>query len=168
MNQILRDIESTSIFKKLIKNDTYPVDISGLVFVAKNALIASLNNEKKKPVMVVTYNEIQAHKLYQNLKFFTDRVFLLPKKEIIAYDYVAESKDLPYERIEALNSVITKKNITIKNTPDNCKLLINSIILQLKTTPIFVQSIIPCNIETKSIRVNKYPHPSKTLFNPFE
>ncbi len=30
---------------------------------------------------------------------------LIPKREIVTYDYVAESKDLPYERIEALNKI---------------------------------------------------------------
>ena len=29
----------------------------------------------------------------------------MPKKEIVTYDYVAESKDLPYERIETLNKM---------------------------------------------------------------
>lgn len=30
---------------------------------------------------------------------------LIPKREIVTYDYIAESKDLPYERIEALNKI---------------------------------------------------------------
>ena len=30
---------------------------------------------------------------------------IIPKREIVTYDYVAESKDLPYERIEALNKI---------------------------------------------------------------
>ena len=74
MNYILRDIKNTSVFKEVIKKDNYPVEISGLVFVAKNALIANLNNEKKKPVMVVTYNEIQAQNMIKNLSYFIDDV----------------------------------------------------------------------------------------------
>ena len=109
MNQILRDIESTSIFKKLIKNDTYPVDISGLVFVAKNALIAGLNNEKKKPVMVVTYNEIQAQNMIKNLSYFIDDVVLFPKKEIAIYDFDAQSNEIEYQRIDVLKKLKNNK-----------------------------------------------------------
>ena len=39
--------------------------------------------------------------------FDTENVVLFPKKEIVTYDYVAESKDLPYQRIEALNKILT-------------------------------------------------------------
>ena len=39
------------------------------------------------------------------IKYFTDKIIYLPKKEIVTYDYVAESKDLPYERIETLNKM---------------------------------------------------------------
>ena len=41
----------------------------------------------------------------KDIKYFTDKVYYLPKKEIVTYDYVAESKDLPYERIETLNKM---------------------------------------------------------------
>jgi len=66
---------------------------------------------------LVTYNEIQAQKLYKDLSFFTDKVYFLPKKEIITYDYVAESKNLPYERIEVLNKIYeNQKSIIIAST----------------------------------------------------
>ena len=52
MNYILRDIKNTSVFKEVIKKDNYPVEISGLVFVAKNALIANLNNGTQLQKMV--------------------------------------------------------------------------------------------------------------------
>ena len=30
---------------------------------------------------------------------------LTPKKEIVTYEYIAESKEIPYQRIEALNHI---------------------------------------------------------------
>ena len=41
---------------------------------------------------------------------------LFPKKEIVTYDYIAESKDLPYKRIEALNEIKNKKNLIVVTT----------------------------------------------------
>ena len=45
--------------------------------------------------------------MYSNI--FTSKVVFIPKKEIVTYDYIAESKELPYERIEALNKLQQNK-----------------------------------------------------------
>ena len=79
--------------------------------------IADATNEfGKQPICILTYNEIQAKKIYEDLKYFTDKVVLFPKKEIVTYDYIAESKDLPYQRIEALNEIKSKKNLIVVTT----------------------------------------------------
>ncbi len=76
----------------------------------------AINEFGKQPICILTYNEIQAKKIYEDLKYFTDKVVLFPKKEIVAYDYIAESKDLPYQRIEALNEIKSKKNLIVVTT----------------------------------------------------
>mgnify|MGYP005981531783 CR=1 FL=1 len=48
-------------------------------------------------------------KLLNDLKYFTTNVDYFPKREIVAYDYEAESKDVPYERIEVLNKIKQNK-----------------------------------------------------------
>ena len=68
-------------------------------------MLAATKEFVKKPICIITYNEIQARKIVEDLNYFTDKVIYLPKKEIVTYDYIAESKDLPYERIEALNKI---------------------------------------------------------------
>ena len=45
----------------------------------------------------------------------------LPKKEIITYDYVAESKNLPYERIEILNKIYKKQKLIIVTSVETIK-----------------------------------------------
>ena len=116
MNLLLKELEKSLKYKDFleqIKNKKSPVEISGLTDVLNSEILSSTLESLKRPIFIITYNEIQAHKLYQNLKFFTDKVFLLPKKEIIAYDYVAESKDLPYERIDVLNRIYNEENMII-------------------------------------------------------
>ena len=39
-----------------------------------------------------------------------------PKKEILAYDYLTESKDSLFERIEVLNNIVNKKTKIIVTT----------------------------------------------------
>ena len=108
MNTILGDLGKSQKFIDLLKQleeKQSPIEISGLTDVGMIQLASTINEFSKKPICILTYNEIQAKKIYEDLKYFTDKVVLFPKKEIVTYDYVAESKDLPYERIETLNKM---------------------------------------------------------------
>ena len=119
MNTILGELGKLDKFKNLlaeIENKTSPLAITGLNGVGMVEIISSINQFSKKPILLVTYNEIQAKKIYEDIKYFQDKVVFFPKKEIVTYDYIAESKDLPYKRIEALNKIVSKKNLVIVTT----------------------------------------------------
>lgn len=119
MNTILGELGKSPKFidfMKQIENKRSPIVISGLSDVGMIQILASIHEFRKKPICIITYNEIQAKKLYEDIKYFTDKVFLFPKKEIVTYDYIAESKDLPYQRIETLNEIQTKKNQIVVTT----------------------------------------------------
>jgi len=119
MNTILGELGKSSKFceyVKSIENKKSPIAISGLTDVGMVQMIAATKEFVKKPICIITYNEIQARKIVEDLKYFTDKVIYLPKKEIVTYDYIAESKDLPYERIEALNKIQELKTGIIVTT----------------------------------------------------
>ena len=116
MNLLLKELEKSfkyNDFLQQLKNKKSPVEISGLADVLNSEILASVLENLNRPLFVITYNEIQAQKLYQNIKFFTDKVDFLPKKEIVTYDYIAESKDLPYERIGVLNKIYENQQIIV-------------------------------------------------------
>lgn len=119
MNTIIGEIGKSAKFIDLLKQiegKTSPVAISGLTDVGMVQIASAINEFGKKPVCIITYNEIQAKKIYEDISYFTDKVVLFPKKEIVTYDYVAESKELPYQRIEALNEIKSKKNLMVVTT----------------------------------------------------
>ena len=119
MNTIIGELGKSPKFVSLVKNienTKSPIEISGLTDVAETSIIAGINEFTKRPVLLVTYNEVQARKLAENIKYFTEKVYVYPKKEILTYDYVAESKDLPYERIDVLNKIYDNKNIIVVTT----------------------------------------------------
>ena len=119
MNTIIGELGKSPKFVSLIKNienTKSPIEISGLTDVGETGIIAGINEFTKRPIILVTYNEIQAKNLAENIRYFTDKVYVFPKKEILTYDYIAESKDLPYERIDVLNKIYDNKNIIIVTT----------------------------------------------------
>ena len=116
MNTILEELNKSNKFKglqKQIENKKSPIAISGLTCLSEAMCICKVTEDLKKPTIIITYNEVQAKNLVNDFKFFTDKVVFFPKKEIVTYDYLAESKNLPYERIEVLNKIYENKNFII-------------------------------------------------------
>ena len=121
MNTILGELGKNPKFCEYIKkieNQKSPIVISGLTDVGMSQMISATKEFIKRPICVITYNEIQARKIVDDLSYFTDKVIYLPKKEIVTYDYVAESKDLPYQRIEALNKIQEMKTGIVVTTAE--------------------------------------------------
>lgn len=111
MNFLITTLEENKKFQELTKqiSKTGPIAISGLVDVEKLHVLAGIFNETKRPMVLVTYNEIQARKLYQDLKKLIKQTYFFPKKEITSYDYVAQSKEIEYKRIDVLNKMYLAK-----------------------------------------------------------
>ena len=119
MNTILGELGKNLKFKEYIQNienQKSPIAISGLTDVGMVQMLSATKEFAKKPICIITYNEIQARKIVEDLKYFTDKIIYIPKKEIVTYDYIAESKDLPYERIEALNQIQEMKTGIVVTT----------------------------------------------------
>ncbi len=112
MNDIVKVLPNYKKFNSYIddiKNKISPVMLSGLTDVAKVHFAYSTHFYTEKPICIVTYNELQAKKIVEDLKYFTDNVFYFPKREIMVYDYIAENSDIAFERIKCLNNINSKK-----------------------------------------------------------
>lgn len=119
MNIIIEKLLQSTKFKdylKDIENKISPIILSGLTDVGMSQFVSATKKHTNKPVLLITYNELQAKKIYDDIKNFDKEVIYFPKKEILTYDYIAESKDLPYERIEALLKIKNNPNCTVITT----------------------------------------------------
>ena len=117
MNILTDELQNSKKFSEVInhiKTTKSPISLSGLSDMGKIQTIAALNNGLNKNICVITYNQIQAKRLLKDMAYFTSKTAIFPKKELVTYDYIAESKELPYERIEVLNNIRSNKtNIVI-------------------------------------------------------
>ena len=112
MNIIIKELENLDKFSEYItkiEKKISPIVLSGLSSAGKIQLIEASKQYSNKNICLVTYNEIQAKNIVKDLKYFSNNVVFFPKKEIASYDYVAESKDLPYERIDTLNKIFEQE-----------------------------------------------------------
>ena len=119
MNEIIKVLPNFKKFNDYINNvkkQTSPIMLSGLTDVSKTHFAYSTFFYAEKPICIITYNEMQAKKILKDLKYFSDNVVYFPKREILAYDYLAESKDIIYDRINCLNNIYDEKAKVIVTT----------------------------------------------------
>ncbi len=108
MNILTSELENSEKFSEIInhiKTKENPISLSGLSDMGKIQVISALREGLNRKICIITYNQIQAKRLLKDLEYYTTKAAIFPKKEFVTYDYIAESKDLPYERIEVLNEI---------------------------------------------------------------
>ena len=119
MNSLISILEKKDKFKAYIedvKKGVNPMMLSGLTDSGKVHLSYATKIFSEKPICLVTYNEIQARKLANGLRYYDKDVCYFPKREIVTYDYLAESKDLLNQRIDCLNKIKSGKGKIIVTT----------------------------------------------------
>ena len=123
MNSLINILEKYDKFNSYIKDvkqGVNPIMLSGLTDSGKIHLSYATKMYTDRPICIVTYNELQARKLIKDLNYYTEDVYYFPKREIVTYDYLAESKDALNERIECLNNIQNKKAKVIVTTIEAC------------------------------------------------
>ena len=119
MNELYKDLQQSQKFIEIIssiENKKGPITISGLSDVGEIQFISAIKDSIKRKLCIVTYNELQAKRIVKDLKYFYEDVYFFPKREIATYDYLVESKELPYERIEILNKINQNADIIVVTT----------------------------------------------------
>ncbi len=114
--KVVPNVKKFNSYFSDVKNKVSPIMLSGLTDSGKIHLAYSTAFYSEKPICIITYNELQAKKLVKDLEFFTDKIDVFTKREIFAYDYLAESKDSLYERISTLNNIVNKKTKVVVTT----------------------------------------------------
>ncbi len=102
--KLLNNEQFNSYIKKA-QNKISPIYLLGLTDVSKSYIAGTTIKLIKRPICIITYNELQAKEIFKNCKYFSKNTVLFPKKEITTYEIEAQSKDLLYERIEAINKM---------------------------------------------------------------
>ena len=69
-----------------VAKSNFPINISGLSESAKAHFVYATKFYTNRPVVVLTYNEIELKKIQKDLEFFDDdEILLFPKREMLYY-----------------------------------------------------------------------------------
>ena len=116
LNKVVPNVKKYNDYLFEVKKKTSPMMISGLTDVGKVHMAYSTRFYSEKPICIITYNDMQARKLVKDLSFFGENVYFFPKREIISFDYLAESKDLLFDRINVLNAITQNRAKVVVTT----------------------------------------------------
>ncbi len=116
---LLKTLPNFKKFKSYIndvKNNLTPIMLSGLTDSGKVHFAYATKFYAEKPICIITYNEMQAKKIIKDLKLYEENVYYFPKREVLNFDYLAESKENIYNRIDCLNNIYNKNAKVIVTT----------------------------------------------------
>ena len=119
MNSLVKTLPNVKKFNEYIfdvKKGTSPIMLSGLTDSGKVHMAYSTAFYSEKPICIITYNELQAKKIIKDLEYFKDTIKFFPKRDVLSFDYIAESKDTIFNRISVLNRLTKKENQIIVTT----------------------------------------------------
>ncbi len=100
-----------------LKLDKTPVQVTGCIDSQKSHLIAGLGEESRFKV-IVTYNELKAKEIYEDLRLYEKNVFLYPAKDIIFYSADIHGHAIVRERLLVLKQLMENGPATIVMTID--------------------------------------------------
>ena len=80
---LLSEYKEYSDFLAALKNKETPISVSGIVEAAWGQFIYQT---AEKRALVIAYNDSEAERIAENLRFFSDRVFVFPSKEYVFFD----------------------------------------------------------------------------------
>ena len=97
---LLSEYKEYSDFLAAVKYGNTPISVSGLVEAAWGQFIYQTSAEKK--ALVIAYNDQEAQRIAENLRFFRDNVFVFPSKEYVFFDIDAYDRHSENTRLKAL------------------------------------------------------------------
>ena len=100
-----------------VKKANFPISLSGLSESQKAHFIYATKFYSEKPVVVLTYNEIELKKMANDMQFFEDsEITIFPKREIVYYDIDTMNKDTSMQRLDVYAKLYNSESGIILTT----------------------------------------------------
>ncbi len=114
INSLLDNSKEFKVITDKAKKGLYPINISGSADAQKAHLIDSIARNLGKKVFLITYNDIQARRLLDDLSFFSDdECVYIPPKETVLYQVEASNHEIDNKRAAAVGELAKGANAIV-------------------------------------------------------
>ena len=116
-NMLIDPLKNWKSYNQLIEkinSNNGPIATYGIVDESIGHINYAINEHVKKPVLIVTYDEMKAKKIYEDIKKFNEEnVELFENREVIFYKVDAISSERLVNRLKVLSRVIKGEPIIV-------------------------------------------------------
>lgn len=115
--QVIQELSEYEEMSKAIRLGSGLVSITGCIDAQKPHFMYSVGREKKRR-LIVTFHEQKAKELYEDYRFFDDKVVYYPAKDVLFYQSDIRGNVLTAERMQALKVLCEEEEATVITTFD--------------------------------------------------
>lgn len=113
----LRDMEEFTQLKTALEQGESPLEVVGGMDAQKAHMIYGLR-QAKGVNLIVTYNEIRAKELLEDMAMYDRQAMYYPAKDLIFYSADVHGQAIAKERLKVVKALSEQKNLTVITTID--------------------------------------------------
>lgn len=106
LTEPLLSLESYQNILECIQKDTTPVLATGVIDVQKSHLFHGLKTHTGRPLLILTYSELRAREIIDNMSFFERETLYYPAKDILFYSADVHSMEMNRQRFLAIERLL--------------------------------------------------------------
>ncbi len=106
LTEPLLELKSYQTVLQEIKNNHTPVFATGVIDVQKNHLLYGLQSHTQRPLLILTYSEMRAKEIWEDMQFFIKDCVYYPAKDILFYSADVHSMEMNRQRFLILEKLL--------------------------------------------------------------
>ena len=116
-NMFIDPLKNLASYDKLIEDidkRISPISTHGIIDENIGHMVYGLNQHMNKQILIITYDEGKAKKIYEDIKNFDENIVeLFPTKEILFYKVDAISSEMGNQRLKVISRLIQGESIIV-------------------------------------------------------
>lgn len=109
----LLELDSYQKLLHAIETKNTPVLATGVIDVQQTQMIYGVSTHLNRPALILTYSEIRAKEIYEDMTFFQKDTCFYPAKDILFYSADVRSKEITRKRLQVMDALLCGKAPTI-------------------------------------------------------
>lgn len=107
LTEPLLELEGYQNVLESIRMNRTPVFATGVIDVEKSHLLFSIKEHSQRPLLILTYSEIRAREIIENISFFHKNPIYYPAKDILFYSADVHSMEMNRQRFIAMERLLS-------------------------------------------------------------